>query len=128
MIIKKYTKIINQPNPFCPYIYLHGTSDAELIEIKTDLIAEGIILCDGFDFEGSTFNPFSILIKPNISHQIKIKFLNNTNYLNQTLLQVGRKGEIYQFYQNDVFFDFNNPSIKEVKIQVNEFVNIKSII
>lgn len=128
LIIKKYTKIINQPNPFCAYIYLHGTSDAELIEIKTDLIAEGIILCDGFDFEGSTFNPFSILIKPNISHQIKIKFLNNTNYLNQTLLQVGRKGEIYQFYQNDVFFDFNNPSIKEVKIQVNEFVNIKSII
>lgn len=129
LIIKKYTKIINQPNPFCPYIYLHGTSDAELIEIKTDfLIAEGIILCDGFDFEGSTFNPFSLLIKPNISHQIKIKFLNNTNYLNQTLSQVGRKGEIYQFYQNDAFFDFNNPSIKEVKIQVNEFVNIKSII
>lgn len=127
-IIKKYSKIINQPNPFCPYVYLHGISDAELIEIKNDLISEGIIICDGFDFEGSSFNPFSILIKPNISHQIKIKFLNNIKYLNQTLLQVGRKGEIYQFYQSDVFFDYNNPSIKEVKIQVNEIVNIKNIL
>lgn len=127
-LIKKYTKIINQPYPFCPFVYLHGISDAELIEIKNDLIAEGIIICDGFDFEGSTFNPISILIKPSLSHQIKIKFLNNIGYLNQTLLQVGRKGEIYQFYQSDIFFDFNNPSLKEVKIQVNELLNIKNII
>lgn len=128
LIIKKYTKIINQPNPFCPYVYLHGISNIELIEIKNDLIAEGIIICDGFDFEGSTFNSSSILIKPNISHQIKIKFLNNINYIDQTLLLVGRKGEIYQFYQSDIFFNYNNPSIKEVKIQVNELLNIKSII
>jgi len=128
LIIKKYTKIISQPNPFCPYVYLHGIPDSELIEIKNDLIAEGTTICDGFDFEGSTFNSSSILIKPNISHQIKIKFINDISYLNQTLLQVGRKGEIYQFYQSDVFFNYNNPSIKEVKIQINELLNIKSII
>ncbi len=128
LIIKKYTKIISQPNPFCPYVYLHGIPDSELIEIKNDLIAEGTTICDGFDFEGSTFNSSSILIKPNISHQIKIKFINDISYLNQTLLQVGRKGEIYQFYQSDVFFNHNNPSIKEVKIQINELLNIKSII
>ncbi|MDO9354108.1 MAG: hypothetical protein Q7T55_10455, partial [Solirubrobacteraceae bacterium] len=128
LFIKKYTKIINQPNPFCPYVYLHGITDSELIEIKTDLIAEGTIICDGFDFEGSTFNSSSILIKPNVLHQIKIKFLNNINCLGQTLSQVGRKGEIYQFYQSDVFFNYNNPSIKEVKIQINELLNIKSIV
>lgn len=128
LIIKKYTKIINQPNPFCPYVYLHGISYKELIEIKNDLIAEGIIICDGFDFEGSAFNSSSILIKPNVSHQIKIKFLNEITYLNETLLQMVRRGEIYQFYQSDVFFNYNNPSIKEVKIQVNELVNIKNII
>lgn len=128
LIIKKYTKIINQPNPFCPYVYLHGISDSELIEIKNDLISEGTIISDGFDFEGSTFNSSSILIKPNISHQIKIKFINDINYLNQILLLVGRKGEIYQFYQSDVFFNYNNPSIKEVKIQINELLNIKRII
>ena len=128
LIIKKYTKIINQPNPFCPYVYLHGISGSELIEIKNDLISEGTIICDGFDFEGSSFNSSSILIKPNISHQIKIKFINDIKYLNQILLLVGRKGEIYQFYQKDVFFNYNNPSIKEVKIQINELLNIKSII
>lgn len=128
LIIKKYSKITNQPNPFCPYVYLHGINVAEIIEIKNDLIAEGTTICDGFDFEGSTFNSASILVKPNVAHQIKIKFLNNIDYLNQTLQIVGRKAEIYQFYINDEFFNYDNPSVKEVKIQIKEIMNIKSIV
>jgi len=128
LVIRKYTKIINQPNPFCPYIYLHGIDNNELIEIKKDLIDDGVIINDGFDFEGSTFNPASILIKPNAFHQVKLKFLNNIIHLKQTLLHVGRKGEIYQFYKDEIFFNFNNPSIKEVKIQFIELNNIKNII
>ena len=123
-----FTKIINQPTPFCPYIYLHGIKEAELIELKKDFIEDGIIVNDGFDFEGSSFNPTSVLKKPNAFHPIKIKFLNNIAYLNQTLAISGRKSEIYQFYQTDSFFDLNNPSVKEVKIQINQFKDIKSII
>lgn len=128
LIIKKYTKIDNQPIPFCPYIYLHGISRIELVEIKTDLIEDNILLNDGFDFEGAIYNPNSILIKPNISYPVKLKFVNDISYLNQTLKLTGRKSEIYQFYIQNRFFNLNDPSIKEIAIQINELINIKSII
>ncbi|MDI5897632.1 DUF4297 family anti-phage-associated protein [Flavobacterium yafengii] len=128
LVIKKYTKIINQPNPFCSYIYLHGINDNELIEIKKDMIEDGIIFRDGFDFEGATFNPVSLLTKPNVFHQIKLKFINNIDYLEETLKLTGRKSEIYLFYKNDSFFKLNNSSIKQIAIQINELSNIKNII
>lgn len=128
LVIKNYTKIINQPNPFCPYIYLHGITSLELVELKRDLIDDGIIINDGFDFEGSSFNPSSVFKKPNIFYQVKIKFLNNIGYLNQTLALSGRKSEIYQFYETSPYFDFSNPSVKEVKIQVQQLKDIKNII
>jgi len=127
-IIKKYTKIINQPNPFCPYVYLHGISNNELVEIKKDLIEDGILLHDGFDFEGAIYNPNSILIKPNVFYQVKLKFINDISYLNPTLILTGRKSEIYQFYIQNRFFNLNNPSIKEIAIQISELINIKNII
>jgi hypothetical protein len=128
LIIKKYTKIVNQPSPFCPYIYIHGLSNVELVEIKKDLIANDIILRDGFDFESSTFNPISIFFKPNIYYQIKVKFVNDLSYLDQIIALAGRRCEIYQFYKRDTFFSANNPSIKEVVIQYKELDNIKKII
>lgn len=128
VLIKKYTKIINQPTPFCPYIYLHGISRSELIELKKDIIEDGNLISDGFDFEGSSFNPTSIMRKPSIHHQLKIKFLNEIDSLNQTLALTGRKSEIYQFYQTESFFNLNSPSVKEIKIQIYEHKNIKNII
>ncbi len=126
--IRKFTKIIKQPHPFCPYIYLHGINATELIEIKRDLIEDGILIHDGFDFEGSSFNPESLYKRTSVTHPIKVKFLNDLQYLNQVLVLSGRKSEIYQFYQTDSFFDFNNPSVKEIKIQVTQLKNIKSIV
>lgn len=128
LVIKKYTKIISQPTPFCPYVYLHGVSKSELIEIKKDLIEDGIILHDGFDFEGAIYNPNSILIKPNVNHQIKLKFINDLTYLHTTLSLTARKSEIYQFYIKNSFFSLNNSSIKEIAIQISELINIKNII
>lgn len=128
LAIRNYAKIINQPNPFCPYVYLHGIASLELVELKRDLIDDGIIINDGFDFEGASFNPSSVLKRPNMFHQVKIKFLNSIGCLNQTLALAGRKSEIYQFYETIPYFDFNNPSVKEVKIQVQQLKDIKSII
>ena len=128
LIIKNYWKIVNQPNPFCPYIYIHGIENLELIELKRDLIEDDIIISDGFDFEGAEFNPKSIIKKPALSHQIKLKFLNKLEYLNDTLYLTGKRSEIYQFYLNDIFFDYNSNSIKELKIQVDNLNKIKNII
>jgi hypothetical protein len=128
LIIKNYTKIISQPNPFCPYLYIHGIDDAELIELKKDLTEDEIIISDGFDFEGAEFNVKSIVKKPTLSHQIKLKFLNKLDYLNNTLNLTGRRSEIYQFYLNDIFFDYNSNSIKEVKIQIDNLSKIINIL
>lgn len=128
LIIKNYTKIINQPTPFSPYIYIQGIDALELIELKKDLIEDEIIISDGFDFEGAEFNPKSVIKKPNYSNQIKLKFLNKIDFLKDTLIITGRKSEIYQFYLNDIFFDYNSSSIKEIKIQVDNLNKIKNII
>jgi len=128
LLIKNYTKIINQPTPFCPYVYFEGINPSELIELKKDLIADDIIISDGFDFEGAEFNAKSIFKKPSLSNQIKIKFLNKIEHLSSTLILTGRRSEIYQFYTDDVFFDLNEDSVKEVKIQVDNINKIKNII
>jgi len=128
LIIKNYTKIISQPTPFCPYLYIHGIDNAELIELKKDLAEDEIIILDGFDFEGAEFNVKSIIKKPTLSYQIKLKFLNKLDYLNDTLSLTGRKSEIYQFYLNDIFFDYNSNSIKEIKIQIDNLSKIKNIV
>lgn len=128
LVIKNYTKIINQPTPFCPYIYIHGIDNLELIELKKDLTEDEIIIVDGFDYEGAEFNPKSLIKKPALSHQIKLKFLNKLEYLNDTLSLTGRRSEIYQFYLNDIYFDYNSNSIKEVKIQVDNLNKIKNIL
>jgi hypothetical protein len=128
LVIKNYTKIINQPTPFCPYIYIHGIDNSELIELKKDLTEDEIIIEDGFDYEGAEFNPNSLIKKPALSYQIKLKFLNKLEYLNDTLSLTGRRSEIYQFYLNDIYFDYNSNSIKEVKIQVNNLNKIKNIL
>jgi len=125
LIIKNYTKIISQPTPFCPYIYLHGLDNSELIELKKDLTEDEIIISDGFDFEGAEFNPKSII---KASNQIKLKFLNKLEYLNSTLSLTGRRSEIYQFYLNDIFFNYNSNSIKDVKIQIKNLNKIQNIL
>lgn len=128
LIIKNYTKIISQPTPFCPYVYIHGLENSELIELKKDLTEDEIIISDGFDFEGAEFNPKSIIRKPALSNQIKLKFLNKLEYLDSTLSLTGRRSEIYQFYLSDIFFNYNSNSIKEVKIQIDNLNKIKNII
>jgi len=128
LLIKKYTKIINQPKPFCPYVYFYGMESAELIELKTDLIADDILLIDGFDFKGAKFNPDSLCQHPNISHPIKIKFINEFEFLESLLAITNRKSEIYQFYIGNEIFNSSNHSIKNVKIQVKQLNNIKEII
>jgi len=128
LLIKNYTKIQNQPTPFCPYVYFQGMPDAELIEIKKDLIANDILLTDGFDFEGAQFNHNSLFKEPNSAHPVKIKFLNKLNYLNHLLSLTGRKSEIYQFYFKNEILENESTSIKEVKIQINNINHIKNII
>lgn len=127
-ISKKYSKLSSrEPHPFCPYIYLHNIAEQEILELKKELYAEGIIFLDGFDYYGSDFNPKSIA-KPIKNTSTQLKILNKLEYINLTLAEIHKTKEIYQFYNTQVFFDENRQNIKQVKIQFSLLTDIKKII
>lgn len=129
IISRKWSKLSSrEPHPFCPYIYIHNISNTELLELKKEMQAEGFKFVDGFDFAGAAFSPKSIIQTANHSNGIKIKILNELNYIGQTIAEINKTKEIYQFFLTTSFFDHNNHSIKHVKIQVPKLTDIKKII
>ena len=79
LISKKYSQLSRtNPDSFCPYIHIFGLSNSELVELKTELISENFKFKDGFDFNGSSFNPKSITEKATHYNGIKIKH-NDSN-------------------------------------------------
>lgn len=128
-ISKKWSKLSKRdPEPFCPYIYLHCIRQQELIELKKELYSEGLIFIDGFDFDGSEFNPKSISKPANYNNSIKIKILNKMEHIDLTVREASKTKEIYQFFNTNSFFDISYPSVRQVKIQFSQLTDIKKII
>lgn len=129
IISRKWTKISKREvNSFCPYIYIHGIEETDLIELKTELSNDNLNLIDGYNFKGASFSQQSITQPANHSNQIKLKFIDTLENLNLVLQEKGRTQEIYQFYLSGSFFDSENEYIKHVKIQVKDLMSIKEII
>jgi len=128
-ISRKWSKLsAREPKPFCPYIYLHNIIPQDLIDLKKELYSEGITFIDGFDFEGSEFNPKSIFKTANNSNSIKIKILNKLEHIDLTVSEISKTKEIYQFYNTNPFFAIPYPSVKQVQIQFLQLTDIKKII
>jgi len=128
-ISKKWSKLSErEPHPFCPYIYLHNILPLELIELKKELFSESFIFIDGFDFDGSEFNPKSISKSANNSNSIKLKVLNKITHIDLTVSEISKTKEIYQFYNTKPFFDISYPSVKQAQIQFSKLTDIKKII
>lgn len=130
LISKKWSKLSKRdPQPFCPYIYLHNLLQQELLDLKKELHSEGFTFIDGFDFEGSEFNPKSISKPANNSNLIKLKILNKFEHIDLTIREITKTKEIYQFYNNTKpFFDISYQNIKQVQIQFSQLTDIKRII
>ena len=127
-ISKKWSKNSSrEPKPVCPYIYFCNIPINELIALKSELQSEGFTVIDGFDFFGATFNPASVArsIK---GTDIKLKILNQADYLESTFAEISKTKEIYQFFFNEPFFTKEFQNIKHVKIKINNIENIRKII
>lgn len=111
---------------FCPYLYIHNISDANLKKVKQELFNEGMLLKDGYDFLDADFNVNSVLEKATFQNNIKIKFVNSIADLNTLLNQIVATKEIYQFFQRESFYSNNN--CKHIIIQIEEIQDIKSIV
>lgn len=128
-ISRKWSKLsVREPSPFCPYIYLHNILPQELLELKKELYSEEVTFIDGFDFDGSEFNPKSISKSPNHNNSIKLKILNKFEHIDLTISEIIKTKEIYQFYNTKPFFDISYPNVKQVKIQFSLLTDIKKII
>jgi hypothetical protein len=128
-ICRKWSKLsLREPNPFCPYIYLHNIEQKELIAIKSEFQSEGFTFIDGFDFHGALFNAKSLSRKLDDSRHIKAKIINDLEKIDDTLKEIKKTKEIYQFYYSSPFFDINYSNIKQVKIQFSKLQDIKKIV
>ncbi len=128
-ISKKWSKFSKrEPNPFCPYIYLHNISSSELIALKQELHSEGFLFIDGFDFSGSGFSPKSISKLINSVSPIQLKILNNLEHIDLTITEINKTKEIYQFYITHSFVNEDYTGIKQIKIQFTKLTDIKKII
>lgn len=128
-ISKKWSKLSKyEPEPFCPYLYLHNISDPELIELKKELQSEGFKFIDGYDFSGAEFNPKSISKANNKTDPTKLKIVNRLDQIQLTLSEIGKTKEIYEFYIADPFFNLSFNNILHAKIQYSKLADIKKII
>jgi hypothetical protein len=128
-ISRKWSKLsARESRPFCPYIYLHNILPQELLDLKKELYSEGFIFIDGFDFDGSEFNPKSIAKPANNSNSIKLKIINKLEHIDLTVSGISKTKEIYQFYNTISFFDIIYPNVRQAKIQFSQLTDIKKII
>jgi hypothetical protein len=83
---------------------------------------------DGHDFQDADFNHQSIMQKANHGNGIKIKILNTLSNVEQTIDAIGKTRQIYQFHLGTVFFEYDKPAVRHVKVQVERLSDVKSII
>jgi hypothetical protein len=126
---KKWAKLsARDPSPFCPYIYIHGVTDIELLALKRELRTEGFKLIDGHDFQGADFSYHSITQKATHGNGIRIKVLNTLPNVKQTVDAVTTTRLIYQFYLRNTYFDYDESAVLHIKIQIERLSDIKDII
>jgi hypothetical protein len=129
IISKKWSKLsTREPNPFCPYLFIHGIADDELLALKKELSVEGFKFIDGHDFQGADFSTSSIVQKASHNNGIKIKVLNSMSNLKETLDSLTKTRKLYQFHLGQSYFDYSNLSVGHVKIQVGQTSDIIGII
>ena len=128
-ISNKWSKLSKRtPSPFCPYIYIHNIGNKELIDLKNDLYSEGFRFEDGFPFHGSKFEPKAIVQPTNFISNVRIKIIDNLDFLDLALNEISATKEVYQFFRVNPYYENTNPQIKHVKIQNVNLGNLREII
>lgn len=130
LLSRKWSKTSKRDgnSSFCPYVYVHGLNNDELVALKKELAIEDFGFIDGYDFQGADFSLKSIAKRATHDNGIKLKVLNSITDLEVTLVGVTKTREVYQFYLGNSYFDLANEAVKHVKIQFKKLTDIKAII
>jgi hypothetical protein len=130
ILSKKWSKTTKRDghSSFCPYVYIHGILNDELVALKKELATEEFGFIDGYDFLGADFSVKSIMKRATHDNGIKLKVLNSITDLEATVGAVTKTREVYQFHLGESYFDLVNNSVKHIQIQLEKFTDIKAII
>lgn len=126
LISTKWSKLSKRtPLPFCPYVYIHNLNNNELVNIKNDLFNEGLAFLDGYPFKDSEFSAKAIV---QCDYVTRLKVIDRIEFFESIIKESNRAKEIFQFYVTQPYYNFDNPSVKHIKIQNINLSNIKEII
>lgn len=126
-IINKWSKFTSRTtNPYAPYIFLKGCEESVLISLKKELINEGYVFKDGYDYHGAEFNVKTLTTPTDSNNKISIRFINDEKFIPIIIDSISNTKEIYQFYKNQhLGIDVG---IKNIKVQVESITDIVNII
>lgn len=129
IIQKKWSKLSpREPQSFCPYVLLHNLNEPELIQLKSELHAEGCFCIDGVDFQGALFSPNSLCRQATYGNGIKLKIINHLQCIEPLVAEIRKTKEIYQFFFTAPFFEPHTKSIKHVKVQLESLLDIEEVV
>jgi hypothetical protein len=130
LLSRKWSKTSKRDgnSSFCPYVYVHGLHNEELVALKKELAIEEFGFIDGYDFQGADFSVKSIAKLATYDNGIKLKILNSITDLEATVGGITKTRELYQFHLGNSYFDPANEAVKHVQIQLKKLTDIKAII
>lgn len=120
-ISKKYFRISKSPQPFLCFLNL---SEKKLIELKRELIDQGIMFNDGTFFNGDKFRLDRIIESELNNKDLQIKIID-FKHLYKLLERIKIK-EIFQFYLDRAVIIETNQ--RNIKIQIEETSQILNIV
>ncbi len=122
-IAKKWSKISTRQKPcFCPSIYLHGLGIDDLKNIKKEMYSEGQLFIDGYPFYGADINPSHFYTTPSIDNKIKFRIVNSIDDLRIFLDKASGTLELYEFYNEKRFFEFEGYKYTAIKIEDTSYI------
>ena len=127
LIKTKYAKFDpREIRPYCPFVYVHNFSVADMTSVMGQLINDQIAVRDGYAFKGAEFDAQLLAANIQKDQRVDLKVLYTIDELNQTLALLRVSKQIYQFYLDDSYF--TTPDDSDFKICVSELNDIQSII
>lgn len=125
----KWSKLsAREPQPFCPYIYLHNYCPKKLAQLKTVLRDEDMRPIDGYDFKDAPFSAGSLTKTPTAANGIKIKVVNTLDELSLALSAIASTIEIFELYKGQPIYQPESTYIRKVSVEIQHFNDVKELL
>lgn len=126
-IKNKYSKFgIREATPFCPFVYLHNIADADKAKVCQALIDDHIVIKDGYDYMGASFNAQTLAANIKQDQRVDLKLLHSLDNMNEVYSVLKGTKLVYQFYIDSIFYD--NPNVSDNIISITDITDVLSIL